>query len=86
MTVAFKSDLSKEENVKLRKVFTKHLADRLREIRKSKNLSQQEVSEKAGLHLTYLNHLEAGKYRPSAYVLWKIAQVLQTSLDDLFSK
>ena len=40
------------------------------------------LADKAGLHLTYIGHLEAGKYHPSVFVLWKIASVLNTPLDE----
>ncbi len=52
-------------------------------MRKSKKLTQQELAEKAGLHLTYVGHLELGKYHPTVYVMWKIAKVLKVSLSEL---
>ena len=58
-----------------------NIAKNLKEIRNSKGVTQQEVAEKAGLHLTYLGHLEAGKYHPSTFVLWKIAKVLRVRMD-----
>jgi len=45
------------------------LSKRLREVRKEKKLTQQELAEKAGLHLTYVGHLELGKYHPTIVIL-----------------
>jgi len=43
----------------------------------------QELSEKAGLHLTYIGHLELGKYHPTTFVVWKIVKALGISIDEL---
>jgi len=54
--LTFKTPLSEGQNKKLREDFTKVL-------------SQQELAEKAGLHLTYVGHLELGKYHPTVFVM-----------------
>lgn len=82
-TLQFKTPKDDNENRKLRKEFTKQLSERLKETRKSKKLTQQELAEKAGLHLTYVGHLELGKYHPTVYVMWKIAKALGVSIKDL---
>ena len=53
-TLNFKVPLDEGQNKKLRSEFTKRLGERLREIRKQKGLTQQELAEKAILHLTAL--------------------------------
>lgn len=78
-------DLSPNENKKLRREFTKRLSERLKDIRKSKKLTQQELAEKAGLHLTYVGHLELGKYHPTVFVMWKIAKALKISIHELIN-
>lgn len=83
MGLSFHTPLTEGENKKLRREFTKRLSERLREVRKSKKLTQQELAERAGLHLTYVGHLELGKYHPTVYVMWKIAKALGVSIDDL---
>jgi transcriptional regulator with XRE-family HTH domain len=45
--------------------------------------SQQELAEKAGLHLTYVGHLELGKYHPTVFVMWKISKALGVSMNEL---
>ena len=79
----FKTPQDKEENKNLDQKFKLHLMQRLKDVRNSKKMTQQEVSEKAGLHLTYISHLELGKYRPTLFVAWKIANALGVSLDKL---
>jgi len=83
MGLSFHTPITEAENKKLRREFTKRLSERLREVRKSKKLTQQELAEKAGLHLTYVGHLELGKYHPTVFVMWKIAKALDVSIDDL---
>lgn len=80
-----KGDLGARENTRLREEFTDRLSERLREVRKNRKMTQQEVAEKAGLHLTYIGHLEAGKYHPTMFVVWKIAKALDVSLDELIN-
>lgn len=79
--VAFKTPLTDAENNNLKKRLSEVIAHNIKVIRNSKRMTQQEVAEKAGLHLTYLGHLEAGKYHPSTFVLWKIAKVLGVEID-----
>lgn len=78
-----KSRIEVGDNKKLRQEFTDRLSQRLREVRKAKGITQQELAEKAGLHLTYVGHLEAGKYHPTVFVMWKVAKVLGVGLDEL---
>jgi len=82
-SLAFKTPLTDIENKTLKKKLSDRITKNIKKVRTNKKLSQQEVAEKAGLHLTYLGHLEAGKYHPSTFVLWKIARVLNVSLDSL---
>jgi transcriptional regulator with XRE-family HTH domain len=83
MILSFRTPLSESENKKLRREFSKRLSEKLREVRKSKKLTQQELAEKAGLHLTYVGHLELGKYHPTVFVMWKIAKALDISINEL---
>jgi transcriptional regulator with XRE-family HTH domain len=78
-----KSNLTPNQNIKLRREFTIRLAERLREIRKSKDMTQQQLAESSGLHLTYIGHLELAKYHPTVFVMWKISKALGVSIDEL---
>ena len=62
------------------------LAERIREIRKAKELSLDDLASKAGISKTYLWELEkdlAGEKRPSADVLLRIASALTATIADL---
>jgi len=79
----FTTPLEEGQNRKLRREYTKLLSSKLREIRKGKKLTQQELADKAGLHLTYVGHLELGKYHPTVFVMWKISKALDVSMKEL---
>ena len=66
-------------------VFTKELAKNLKDLRKKRGMSQEQLAHDAELYRTYINHLEAGRYSPSAYVAYKIAKALKVKPTDLFS-
>lgn len=83
MGISFRTPRSETDNKKLRKEFTKRLSERLREVRKNKKMTQQELAERAGLHLTYVGHLELGKYHPTVFVMWKISKALGISMNEL---
>lgn len=61
------------------------LSANIKRLRKKKGWSQAVLAEKTGSHLTHINRLETGKYKPSLDVLIKIADALETSLDYLVS-
>ena len=81
-TLVFQTPLTREEDKVLKKRFTNVVKNRIRDLRKQRGLTQQKLSDLAGLHLTYVGHLELGRYRPSMYVLWKIASALKVPLDE----
>jgi transcriptional regulator with XRE-family HTH domain len=64
------------------------LADRIHKLREEKELSLDELSDKAKISKTYLWELEkdtAGTKKPSADVLMRVATALSTTLADLLS-
>jgi transcriptional regulator with XRE-family HTH domain len=64
------------------------LADRIRKLRENKELSLDELADKAKISKTYLWELErdtAGTKKPSADVLIRVATALSTTLADLLS-
>ena len=58
---------------------------KLLDIRKSLNLLQREVAEKAGISREYYTQIETGERVPSLPVASKISEALGLSLDDFFS-
>ena len=61
------------------------LADRLKNMRKEKNLSQQELAKISNVHYSNIGRYERGGAKPSAEVLNRIAQALDTSPDYLIN-
>jgi len=62
----------------------KLFGDRVRELRKSKGLSQEELAFRASVHRTYLGGIERGERNPSLKNIKSIADALGVSLSDLF--
>jgi transcriptional regulator with XRE-family HTH domain len=60
------------------------IADRLRELREYKNLSQGDVEKRTGLLRCYLSRVENGHAVPALETLEKIARGLEVSLYQLF--
>lgn len=60
------------------------LGSKCRSRRLELGLSQEQVSERAGLDRTYVSSLESGKRNPAFSTLVKIASALQLPLTNLF--
>ena len=61
----------------------KAIGQAIREARKKKDLTQEEVSKKVGCSRTYLAEIESGKYLPGWEVLRKLAKELKINLNSL---
>ncbi len=61
------------------------LDKRLKQARKNKNLSQQELAEVSNVHYSNIGRYERGDAKPSAEVLNRIAKVLEVSPDYLMN-
>lgn len=57
---------------------------RIRAIRKSRNISQENLAENCGLHPTYIGQIERGEKCPTIDSLNKISEGLNISLSELF--
>ena len=64
----------------------KELGNRIREIRKIKGLTQEELGEMANLSYKYVGELERGKVNVSLDSLVRISQALDIHIGDLFRK
>ena len=51
----------------------------LREVRKSRSLSQDELGAKSGYHRTYIGLLERGEKSPSLRTIFNLAATLEVS-------
>jgi transcriptional regulator with XRE-family HTH domain len=56
----------------------------IKTIRESKNLTQQNLADKVGVHLSYIGNIEIGAKQPSLETLFRIAEVLEVKVNDLF--
>lgn len=62
----------------------KKLSNNLQELRKLAGLTQQELSENAGVSRKSISAVENGIYIPSTVLALKIAKTLKCSVEDLF--
>ena len=62
------------------------LKPKIQEIRKNKGLMQGFVAKQCGISQQMLSEYEKGKTFPRANILFKIGEVLNTSVDDLYEK
>lgn len=60
------------------------LGQRIRELRKAKSLSQDQLSEKIGIDSKHLSRIELGKSFPYMETLEAIATALEVEIKDLF--
>ena len=58
--------------------------ERVRSLRQSKGLSQEDLAFKAGMHRTYLGGIERGERNPSLRNIAAIAKALGVTLSELF--
>lgn len=57
------------------------IGQRIVQLRKEKGMSQEQLSEKAGITQINISRIECGKYSPGLDVLSKIASALEHKLD-----
>ncbi|AIQ35988.1 helix-turn-helix transcriptional regulator [Paenibacillus sp. FSL L8-0696] len=57
---------------------------RVRDLRKKKGLSQEELGERAGVHFSYIGGVERAEKNISLLSLQKIADALETDITELF--
>lgn len=65
-----------------RYVIAQKVGKKMRRIRKERNLSQEDVAGRAGMHVTTYGRIERGESNPPLQTLEKIAKALRTSLSD----
>jgi len=67
-------------------MMSENFAERLKEIRKSKNLKQSDLANKTGLKVAAISFFETEKRRPSMGNLIKLADALSVSVDFLLGR
>ena len=61
-----------------------NISERIKELRKVKQLSQQEIADKIGIDRAQYSRVETGKTEPTITSLQKIAQALEVDIADFF--
>jgi len=56
----------------------------IQELRERVNLSAAQLAEKVGVTIETINYLEEGRYNPSLALAYKIAEILNCKIEDLF--
>jgi transcriptional regulator with XRE-family HTH domain len=62
----------------------KKFGQRIRNLRVSQGVSQEDFAELAGLHRTYISSVETGDRNVSLHTAYRISQALGVDLKDLF--
>lgn len=62
---------------------TKATADRIRQLRKQRDISQEELALRAGINTVYYGQIERGQKCPTVDTLYKIAAGLDVPLPEL---
>lgn len=62
----------------------KQLGQKITEIRKRKSLSQEELSDKAGISLRTLQRIEKGETEPRGYTLKSVCQALEVDVEEVY--
>jgi len=61
------------------------LAQRIRELRRIKEMSQEQLAERADLHPTFIGKIERAEINPSMITIEKIAQAFKIPVSELLS-
>jgi len=59
------------------------LGARIKQIRKSRRLSQEVLAERAGISAQYVSNIERGRENPTLDLLFRLADALKVSLADM---
>lgn len=63
--------------------FLKNIGEKVRTLRKAKNISQEKLAELSGLHPTYISDIERGKVNASIYSFYMIASALEIPFSEI---
>lgn len=64
----------------------KKIGELIKESRKNKEMTQQQLAEKTKLSRSYISDVENGRYTPSAETLFKICYILEIDLNNFVQK
>ena len=61
------------------------IKNRIKELRAIHNLSQGDLAEKVNVRRETIGNLEKGKYNPSLVLAWRIAEVFDLKIEEVFT-
>lgn len=64
---------------------SEEIGERIKELRKSKKVSQKELAQKTGLSIGSIQGYEQGRYNPKLEAIAKIADALEVELDNFYN-
>ena len=73
--------MTDEQKNQFKDAFNTRIGQRIAALRKLAGLSQEQLSERAGLQRTHISRIEAGKYDVTGWVLQAIAEALGMTVD-----
>ena len=60
------------------------MKNRIEEIRKARNIRQEEFAKEMGVSRQTISSLENGRYNPSILLAYKIARYFELSIEEVF--
>lgn len=60
------------------------MKNRLDELRRAHNLTQEELADRAEVSRQTIISLESGKYNPSIVLAHRLAQIFELKIEDIF--
>lgn len=73
--------MTDEQKKQFKNAFNARIGQRIAQLRKLAGLSQEQLSERAGMQRTHVSRIEAGKYDVTGWVLQAIAEALGMTVD-----
>lgn len=60
------------------------MKNRIEEIRRAKDIRQEELAKMLGVSRQTISSLENGRYNPSIFLAFKIARLFEMSIEEIF--
>ena len=60
------------------------MKNRIRELREQDGLTQKQLGEKVGVSRQAINAIETGKFDPSIWLAYNIAQLFNSTIENVF--
>ncbi len=60
------------------------MKNRIEEIRKQRDIRQEELAKQMGVSRQTISSLERGRYNPSIFLAWKIARYFDMTIEEVF--